>query len=149
MFFFSFAIQIKIKSLGYQSVTPMVTLPPPPPSPHTHTNTTFEAKISTAFHPWSRPKQIVTCMLIFFTYLGPSASQSSDGDASAASRILVASFLQVYVYAYFPYNILSKDLSSVSSIAKWKKTTKALGTSETNWYFQIATEYAGHDSQSL
>ena len=30
--------------------------------------------------------------------LGPSASQSSDGDASAASRILVISFLQVCLF---------------------------------------------------
>ena len=37
----------------------------------------------------------LSARLIDLLDLGPSASQSSDGDASAASRILVVSFLQV------------------------------------------------------
>ena len=39
-------------------------------------------------------KKVMTYLLD----LGPSASQSSDGDASAASRILVVSFLQVCLF---------------------------------------------------
>ena len=45
--------------------------------------------------------------------LGPSVSQSSDGDASAASRILVISFLQVCLFWATDLKCSLQDLSDL------------------------------------
>ena len=67
------------------------------------------------------PKQV--------TYLGPSASQSSDGDASAASRILVVSFLQVCLFwatdlkCSRSFRLVSCSLSSDTRVRSLLRTT--------------------------
>ena len=59
----------------------------------------FCSPYSNFFQVQGKTKHEIFCpSALYFTYLGPSASQSSDGDASAASRILVVSFLQVCLF---------------------------------------------------
>ena len=61
--------------------------------------------------------------------LGPSASQSFDGDASAASRILVVSFLQVCLFwatdlkRSRSFRLVSCSLSSDTRVRSLLKTT--------------------------
>ena len=61
--------------------------------------------------------------------LGPSASQSSDGDASAASRILVVSFLQVCLFwatdlkCSRSFRLVSCSLSSDTRFRSLLRTT--------------------------
>ena len=61
--------------------------------------------------------------------LGPSASQSSDGDASAASRILVVSFLQVCLFwatdlkCSRSFRLVSCSLSSDTRVRSLLRTT--------------------------
>ena len=61
--------------------------------------------------------------------LGPSASQSSDGDASAASRILVVSFLQVCLFwatdlkCSRSFRLVSFSLSSDTRVRSLLRTT--------------------------
>ena len=69
-------------------------------------------------------KRIVT-----YFDLGPSASQSSDGDASAASWILVVSFLQVCLFwatdlkCSRSFRLVSCSLSSDTRVRSLLRTT--------------------------